>query len=382
MVFNISSKANVLFGVGASEQTGAKVKQFGWKKVICIFDKGIREAGIADKVIGNIKAAGVEVVEFAGVLPDPPDYVVEEAAEIARKAEVDGVVGIGGGSSMDTAKGVNILLTNPSPISLHYGFPSPARPGKGLVLVPTTSGTGSEISIAAVITDTKNKTKAAIAGPICVPQLAIIDPSFTLSLPPLTTAQNGIDTYSHAVESYTSKMSNPFTDFLNEKVMQLVVANLPVAVKNPSDIKAREALSFAGMLAAMALNDAMIHLGHAIAHVVGALTHTVHGTCCALTTPIIVEYLADVLPDKVRRIGEILGLELKSDLPAGELGREVAAGIRAFEKGVGLPVTFSEANIPEATLAQVAQLVKEGSPQSPKAVNPELTLELLKKAYA
>ena len=282
---------------------------------------------------------------------------------------------------MDTAKAVNILLTNPSPVSLHYGYPSPAKPGKGLVLVPTTSGTGSEISVAAVITDIKNKTKAVIAGPICVPQLAIIDPSFTLGLPALITAQNGIDTYAHAIESYTSILSNPLTDLLNEKAMELVVDNLPAAVKDPSDIKAREALSFAGMLAAMALNDAMIHLGHAIAHVVGALTHVTHGTCCAITNPIIVEYFADVLPDKVRRIGEISGLKLKDGLTADQLGREVAEGIRAFQKGVGLPVTFSEAKIPESALEQVAQLVNEGATLSPKAVNPELTLELLKRAY-
>ncbi|WP_258361142.1 iron-containing alcohol dehydrogenase [Moorella sulfitireducens (nom. illeg.)] len=383
MIFDITPKAPVLFGAGASLRTGMKVRNFGCKKVICIYDPGIKAAGIATQIVDNIKAAGVEVVEFGEVIPDPPDTLMEKAAELARQHNVDGVVGVGGGSSMDTAKVVNILLTNPSPVSQYYGFNKVSNPVKPLVLIPTTAGTGSEISFAAVITDTKNHVKTGIGGAACVPKLAIIDPELTVGLPPKATAETGMDAFSHVIESFTSAQENLMSQVLCEKAIQLILENLPKAVQNGSDLEARTNLSLAAMLAPMAFNDAMIHLGHSIAHSIGAVSHVTHGTCCALSTPIMLEFIADMVPARVRRLGEIMGLDLREEMTAEEIGKQVADSIRAFCKKVGLATTLSEAGVDEAALDSIATLVEADGGQffSPKRANKHEALAMLKKIY-
>jgi alcohol dehydrogenase len=160
MPFNINHMTPVLFGVNMSLRAGNRLRDLGCTKVLCVYDQGVKKAGIPDKIINNFKALGMKVVVFEGVKPDPPDYTVEECAEVGRKAEVDAVVAIGGGSSMDTAKAANLLLTNPSPIHRYMGMVrTPMKPGKTLILMPTTSGTGSEVTIYAVLTDSTDHKK-------------------------------------------------------------------------------------------------------------------------------------------------------------------------------------------------------------------------------
>ncbi|NLP43201.1 MAG: iron-containing alcohol dehydrogenase [Peptococcaceae bacterium] len=383
-MFNITSKAPVLFGKGAVEQTGAKAKEFGWKKVICIYDKGIKAAGIVDKVLASLKAAEIDFVEYDGVVPDPPDNKCEEAAEIARKANVDGVVGIGGGSSLDLAKCVNILLTNPSPLSKYYGFNVGLNPVKGAILIPTTAGTGSEVSIVSVISDTKNNVKVGVAGEACIAKLAIIDPELTLGLPVRITAETGIDAFTHGLEAYTSIMAGHYSDLLAEKCMELVAQNLPIVLKEPQNYQARENLSFAAMLGGMAFTDALTHLGHCIAQSMGAVEHVSHGTSCGLAAIMILEYMADVVPEKTRRIGEILGLDLAEDLTAEELGKQVAAGFADFCKAAGIPTSLSEAGFKQDNLAAIAKLVA-AEPMlqvaAPKKADEQQALALLQKAF-
>lgn len=384
MIFDITPKAPVLFGAGASMRTGMKLREFGCKKVFCVYDPGIKAAGIAGRIIDNIKAAGIEVIEYGDVVPDPPDTLIEEAAELARKENPDCVVAVGGGSSMDTAKAVNLLLTNPGSISQYFGFlPPTINPVKPLVLIPTTAGTGSELSIAAVISDTKNHVKTGIGGAVCVPKLAIVDPELTVGLPAKPTAETGMDAFSHVVECFTSAQENYMSQLISEKAMELILESLPVAVQNGSDLEARTNLSMAAMLAPMAFNDAMIHLGHSIAHSIGAVTHLTHGSCCALSTPMAMEFIADVIPDRVRKIGKIMGLNLPADMLPTELGQQVAASITAFSKKVGLPATLSEAGIAESALEAIAALIEHDGGQflSPKKMNKAEALAILQKYF-
>ncbi|UWG96679.1 iron-containing alcohol dehydrogenase [Dehalobacter sp. DCM] len=383
-MFTISSKTSVLFGDGTVNQTGAKAKEFGWKKVICIFDKGVKAVGIVDKVQASLSEAGIQFVDFGDCIPDPPDYQIEEAAEIARKAEVDGVVAIGGGSSMDLAKCVNILLTNPSPISKYFGLSVGLNPVKGTILIPTTAGTGSEVSAVAVISDMKNNAKIGVAGEASVAKLAIIDPSLTFNLPASITAQTGVDALTHAIEAYTSIVAGMYSDMHAEKCMELVVKNLPVVLKDSQNLQAREALSFAAMLGGMAFSDAFTHMGHCIAQSIGAVKHITHGTSCALGDIMMLDYQGDATPEKTRRIGEILGLDLPKDLSANELAQKVKDGFVAFVKSVGMPTTLSEAGIAESDLPAIAKLVaSEPMLQfaSPKKANEEQALGILKKAF-
>src|SRR5512141_2671888 len=162
MEYNINHLTPVLFGAGTSQQTGARLKTLGCRKVLFVCDQGVKKAGIVDKVIDSVKQAGIDIAIFDGVQADPPDNTLDEGAEIGRREDVDGVVAVGGGSTMDTGKGINLLLTNPPPVKQYMRFGVQMKPGKVLILVPTTSGTGSEVTAVAVISDSATHEKKGI----------------------------------------------------------------------------------------------------------------------------------------------------------------------------------------------------------------------------
>ncbi len=384
MPFNINHLTPVLFGLNMSMRAGMRLKEFGCTRVLFIYDQGIKKAGIPDRVIQNVEALGMKVCVYEGVQADPPDYTIEEGAEIGRKEEVDGIVGIGGGSTMDTAKGVNILMGNPSPIHNYMRMGPPIQPGKKLILIPTTSGTGSEVTTMAVITDTtdSNKKKGP-AGNNVRASLAIVDPMLTVGMPLGVTADTGMDAFSHAIEAVTSGQANPMSDILGQKAMSLVCKYLPRAVKDGSDIEARENMSFAATCAGFAFNDAITHLGHTIGHTLGAVHHIPHGNACALAMPEIIEFIAEATPDGIRRTATAMGLEIGDSVSARDAGKIVADAIRALNAEIGLK-TLKQHNVDKESLKIVAKrAVTEGPAMfSPRKVNSEDLLDILEKAYA
>ena len=355
MVFRIGPKSEVLFGEHASDQTGERTKLLGCSKILCVYDQGVKDAGVVSPILENLKKAGLEIIEYGGVLPDPPDTMVNQCGEIARKEQVDGIVGVGGGSTFDTAKAVNVMLGNHGPIENYYIQPGapPHKPGKPLVLVPTTAGTASEITYVAVLTKATGA-KHGIAGPATIASLAIVDPLLTLGLPPTITAATGMDTFAHALEAYTAAGQNMMSDMLSEKAIELTVRNLPKAVKNGSDIEARTNMCFACLIAGMAFTDAKTHFGHAFGHSLGAKHHIPHGTGCAIAQSGVITIVADLMPKKVRRVGELMGLALADNLSSTDLAKQVSAGIAAFNKEIGVP-TLRQLNIKESDFVPLAE---------------------------
>ncbi len=356
MVFRIGPKSEVLFGDHASDQIGERTRALGCSKVLCVYDQGVKNAGVVGPILASLEKAGLEIVHYDGVLPDPPDTMVNECGELARKEQVDGVVGVGGGSTLDTAKAVNVMLGNPGPIENYYLQPGAPghKPGKPLVLVPTTAGTASEITYVAVLTRTALGTKNGILGPATIASLAIVDPLLTLGLPPAITAATGMDTFAHALEAYTAAGQNMMSDVLSEKAIELTFHYLPKAVKNGSDVEARTNMSFACLIAGMSFTDAKTHFGHAFGHSLGARHHIPHGTGCAIAQPGVIEIVADLMPKKVRRVGEIMGLKLGADLSSAELGKRVSDSIAAFNKEIGVR-TLRQLNIKESDFVPLAE---------------------------
>jgi alcohol dehydrogenase class IV len=385
MLFSISPKSEVLFGEHAADQVGEKTKALGCSKVLVVYDKGVKDAGIAGPVIENLEKAGLKVVHYGSVLADPPDIMVNECGEIARKEKVDGIVGVGGGSTLDTAKAVNVMLGNPGPIQNYYFRPGEPghKPGKTLVLVPTTAGTASEITSVAVITNTATNTKGGVKGAATVASIAIVDPLLTLGLPPAITAATGMDTFAHALEAYTSANRNIMSDVLAEKSIGLVARYLPRVVRNGSDLEARTNMCFACLIAGMAFSDAAPHFGHAFGHTLGSTHHVPHGTGCAIAQPGVIEIVAEAMPEKVRRIGELMGLEVRDSLSPSGLGTVVSDGIIAFNREVGLP-TLKQLNIKESDLPSLA----EGMMRDvcfiflPVKLDQQEVLKVIRKAYA
>jgi alcohol dehydrogenase len=383
MAFNINHMTPVLFGEGTSLQTGERLKTLGCKKVLAVYDKGVKQAGITDKIIESIKEQGIEVAVFDGVKADPPDTMIDEGAEVGRKAGVDGVVGIGGGSTMDTAKTINLLLNNPGKVKDYMGTGKELKPGKNLILLPTTAGTGSEVTMFAVITDTADENKKkGMAGPLVRANLAIVDPMLTVGMPPSITADTGMDAYAHAVEAIMGNNRNPMSDLLGEQAISLVMKYLPKAVKNGKDMEARTEMSYAAMLAGYSFNDSLTHMGHSLGHTLGSIFHIPHGNACGVAMPEIIEYLAEDVPGPIRLIGKAMGLKIKATASPKEAAAQVAEALAAFNKEIGQK-TLKELGVKESDLKKVAQAAFDQGMWrlSPRETSAEDMLGILQKAY-
>ncbi len=383
MEFAINFTTPVLFGEDSSLKTGERLKALGVTKALFVYDQGVKKAGLPDKIINCVKEAGIEVAVYDGVLADPPLHTLEEGAEIGRKENVDAVVAVGGGSAMDTAKAVNLLLTNPSPINQYMRPDRPEmKPGKVLFLIATTSGTGSEVTAVAVLSDSETNRKSGIGGPLVRATLAIVDPLLTISMPPAITADTGMDALVHAIEACTASRANPMTDILGEKAITLVMKYLPRAVKDGSDLEARINMSFSAMIAGYAFNDSMTHLGHSVGHTLGSMYHIPHGTACGIILPEMMEFIAESVPEANKRVALAMGLKIDNSLSAAEVGTKLKNAIIEFGNVVGQK-SLKELNIEESALAEIA----EGSASditaifSPRKVVKEDFLKMLQSAY-
>lgn len=322
----------IIYGAGTISLLGEEVKKLGCTKVMVVSDENISKLESYDKGKKSLLDAGLRIVEFTKVLPDPPDYIINEGGEIARNEQIDGIVAIGGGSPMDAAKGINVLINNPGPVNQYFGNPF-YNPGVPVVMVATTAGTGSESTSVAVITDTVNNVKNSV---IVNSTLGILDPETTVTVPPALTAATGMDAFAHAAEAITAKIPNPKSELLAKEAIKKVTANLPLAIADGKDVRARSELLLASNFAGIAFNDALVHLGHAIAHSAGSKFHLTHGVACAFALPEVMKYAAGIDSEKVKIVGEAMGISFSGKESSAETGEIVADAIRKFLKKVNI----------------------------------------------
>jgi alcohol dehydrogenase len=322
----------IIYGVGTIGGLGEEVKKLGCTKVMMVSDENVSKLKIYAKGKQSLLDAGLKIIEFTKVIPDPPDYIINEGGEIARAEKIDGIVAIGGGSPMDAAKGINVLVNNPGKVNQYFGNPF-YTPGVPVIMVVTTAGTGSESTSVGVITDTVNNVKNSV---IVNATLGILDPEATLAVPPEMTAATGMDAFAHAAEAITAKIPNPKSEALSVDAIKKVMANLPSAMADGTNIKARGDLLVASNFAGIAFNDALVHLGHAIAHSAGAKFHITHGVLCALALPEVMKYAATIDGAKVKIVGEAMSISFKGRESAEEIGEMVAEAIRNFIKKINI----------------------------------------------
>lgn len=332
------SKNPILFGCGTSRLTGEKLKQFGCKKVLAVFDRGVQAAGLVEPILDNIKAAGIDFVCYDGVLPDPPDYIVGEAAALGVAERVDGIVGIGGGSPMDTAKGVRVLLTNSPPVNKYFvSMDTPALDEtkmKPLVVIPTTAGTGSEASPGAIITDSRTRQKRAVN---CSVTLGIVDPELTVGMPPEITASTGIDALSHALEALTSRMPNRLSETVGKEAVSLIGRYLPLACREGSNLEAREAMSLAATLSTVCLRGPYGHIPHAFGKGLSRNWPVSHGTSVGVLLAETMRFVAPAVPGQVKLIAQCMGAEAPGDASPAEIGHIAADAVRRLLHAVHFP---------------------------------------------
>lgn len=313
MSFNFFVRSNIRFGRGALEVLPELIRGHGLKKVMVVYDGGVKAAGIAEKVLAQVESSGAGYVVFDGVIPNPTNEVVEQAAELARSQGVDGFVAVGGGSSIDLAKAVNVLLTNPGKIGDYGGMDLVKNPGAPLIAIPTTAGTSSEITNVSALIDTEKVVKYVIIDNKLVASDVICDPELTRTMPAGVTAATGMDAITHAVESYISNMATPLTEYNSLAGLAILRKYLPRAVADGGDMEAREQMMLGCVITGFAFSNANLGLVHGIAHTLSAHFGLAHGMANAAVLPYVMAYNAQSCPDKMIQMARAVGLPLTGD---------------------------------------------------------------------
>lgn len=308
MSFNFFVKSNITFGRGAVEKLPELLEGYGIKSLMVVYDGGVKAAGIAEKVLDQVKKAGVSFTVFDEVIPNPTNEVVEKAAAVAREAKADGFVAVGGGSSIDTAKAINVLMTNPGTIGEYGGMNMVKNPCLPLIAIPTTAGTSSEITNVSALIDTKKVVKYVVIDNNIVASDVIADPEFTKTAPAGVTAATGMDAITHAVESYISNMATPLTEYNSLKGLQILHGNIAKVVKDGSDMEAREQMMLGCIITGFGFSNANLGLVHGIAHTLSAHFGLAHGMANATVLPYVMEYNAESCPEKMVELAKAIGL--------------------------------------------------------------------------
>ena len=334
MYREFSQPAPIVFGCGAISILGDRIKAMGCKKALIICEKGIEDAGIVAKATAALDASGVEYTVFSGVVADPPDSIVDEAGRIALDIGADCLVGLGGGSSLDTAKATSILMTNPGPVR-NYICPAPTfiDTKTPLILVPTTAGTGSECTTVAIISLPDKNVKWSV---FVNTSLAIVDPELMVSLPRSITSSTGMDAFSHAAEAMTGINWNHHSDLFAEAAIKKISKYLLVCCDEPGNIEARSEIALAANWAGLAFNNPITHVGHAVADAFSCYFHTPHGLNCAWALPETMALVAPAVPERMRIIANAMCLPLEGGETGEQLGQLVADGIRAIMRSTGM----------------------------------------------
>jgi len=386
--FEFYNPTKVVYGVGLALDFKAELDALGIGKYFLISDKVISGLGLVEKVREGLVAAGIEVTgEFLDVPPNSEIKTVKACTEQAKASGAEGLIAIGGGSVIDTAKAANILICKGGDLlEDHSGVHLLTEPLLPLVVIPTTAGTGSEVTTISVIYDEENKVKIPFTDKFLLPNLAVLDPEMTVSMPPKITASTGMDALTHAIEAYVGMQWSPFSDIFAVGAVELIFKNLVAATEDGSDSEARGAMLVASNMAGTAFSHSMVGCVHGMAHTVGGLYHVPHGVANAILLPHGMEYNFEEIRDKLARLTPAMGADV-SGLSAEDAARKAIETVRGLTRKLNaldaLPLRLRDVGVPEDGLPEVAEgTVMDGSSWfNPREVVAEEILIHLKNAY-
>ena len=297
-----------VFGAGALRKVGRYARNLLAKQAMVVTDNGLVQAGWVERVVDALESEGIASAVFSDVTPNPKDYEVAAGVRFYREQDCDVIVAVGGGSPMDCAKAIGIAHANDRNILDFGGIDEVPEPGPPLICVPTTAGSSADVSQFAIITDTSRKVKVAIISKTVVPDVSLIDPETTVTMPAEITAGSGLDALVHAIEAYVSNASSPVTDLNAVAAIPLLVENLVPAIENPGDVALRGKMMMGSLLAGMAFSNAGLGLCHAMAHSLGGLRDLPHGLCNALLSEATVRFNYSSAPKRYDRIALAMGI--------------------------------------------------------------------------
>ena len=350
--FEFRTTRSIVVEPGGASRIGGEAGALMGRSVLVVTDRGIREAGLVDGACASLRDAGLEVDIYDGVRADPPESIVLEAAERARRAGAGGIVGIGGGSSLDVAKLVAVLAGSAQALGELYGIGNVAGGRLPLVLVPTTAGTGSEVTPISIVTTGVGE-KKGVVSPVLLPDLAVLDAGLTVGLPVHVTAATGVDAMVHAIEAYTSvRLKNPLSDLFAREALALLSGNIRKVCADGADLVARQHMLLGSTYAGIAFANAPVAAVHALAYPVGARFHVPHGLSNSLVLPHVLKFNAGPAERLYAELADIVTPEVR-----GSAGARAGAFIAYFEslpEALGLPATLSRVGIAAGDLPGLA----------------------------
>ena len=378
--FIFSTTKSIISEIGAIKRITDICSELNISKPLIITDQGIVDIGLMQPIDTAFKKAGKEYFCFDQVVADPPEHIVLSAVTYAKELEVDGIIGFGGGSSLDTAKLVALLANSDEQLADIYGVDGIRGKRLPLILIPTTAGTGSEVTPIAIVT-TGDTTKAGVVSSVLLPDVALLDASLTVGLPSHVTAATGIDAMVHAIEAYTSAIKkNPYSDLLAKQALTLLSSNIVEATFNGINVEARQAMLFGACLAGQAFANAPVAAVHALAYPLGGHFHIPHGLSNALVLVQVMNFNLSHSADLYAELAPSFSDSISIDGSNNQIAQSLISFIASLIKQLKLPVSLAEMGISESdinTLANDAMLQTRLLVNNPKPV----TLEDVKKIY-
>lgn len=377
--FAFSLPTHIEFALGAAGRVAEFTATFGARPLV-VTDPGVLGAGLVEPVLMSLRAPGMDPALFSEVEANPRVETVERAADLGLEHGADVIVAIGGGSAIDTAKGVSAVLASGGHVLDYEGWDAVPGPGTPIVAVPTTSGTGSEVTIWSVITDPARSCKTALGSVHIAPRVALVDPALTVTMPAHVTTTTGMDALTHAIEAYTARCSNVVSDALALRAMELATQHLERATEYPDDLEARSGMMLASLLAGIAFGNSDTAAVHSMAEALGGLLDVAHGLANAIFLPYVVAHNQPAAPDKTARIGLALGFH-SGGLPVDEACAATVDGLFQMLQRYRIPGLI-ETGVTEQHLPALAALAQAnlGTPDNPVEMNQESFRALFERA--
>jgi 1,3-propanediol dehydrogenase len=336
----------IIFGRGSLSQIGESVLRIGASKIFLVSDSGVIEAGWVDQAVHYLQAAGLETEIFSALTSNPKDCEVMEGVRRYQASGCDGIVAVGGGSPTDVAKAIAILASNGGTLPDYEGINKISRPLPPMVIAPSTSGAGSEVSQFAIIVDTARKLKMSIISKSLVPDIAIVDPELVQTMDAKLAAATGLDAFTHGIESYVSLAATPLTDIHALKAIQLASRNLRRAVADREDMEANTNMAMASLTAGLAFSNAILGATHAMTHQVDGLIDQHHGETNASILPFVMEFNLSACPERFRDIAEAMGEDV-TGLSLVAAAQQAVVAVRRLIADIGLAKGLGDIGLTE-----------------------------------
>jgi len=376
----------LVIGSGASEQVGEESRKLGVEKGLIVTDEVLLKLGILDNIQRALSQAKIQFAIYSGVFTEPTVEFVQDGLKAYKENGCDFLLAVGGGSAIDTAKAIAVMATNAGAIEDYQGLNKIPKGGAPFIAIPTTAGTGSEVTQFAIITDTKRDVKMLIGSPFLIPQKAIVDPLLTLSMPCGLTAAVGIDALTHAIEAYVSVKAQPMSDIFCLSAIELISGNLRQAWSNGNNIEAREKTMLGVLQAGIAFSNSSVALVHGMSRPIGAYFHVAHGVSNAALLAVVTEFSLIGNPARYARVAQAMGENVEG-LTALEAADLAAKSIKRLVQDIKIP-SLQELGVDKEKLDKLAPQMAEdaiasGSPaNNPRQATKEEIIELYTLAYS